>query len=146
MNDETGTGSTDEPRGRRDALGDLQARIEAALEEVRPKIRKAMDELDAKVDAAVEDIRPRAKSAMKDVQPKVDQFVAEMQPRLDTLLERLSAKIEDLRRDLDARATRSRDDEPASTGPSGQIGPAGDPAGRGPDETHPPGDGGPGVP
>lgn len=146
MNDETGTGTTDEPRGRRDALNELQAKIEAALEDVRPKIRKAMEELDARIDAAVEEIRPRAKSAMKDVQPKVDQFVADMQPRVDSLLERISGKIEELRKDLDARASRSREeDETASAEPAGQIGPAGSPAGRGPDETHPPGDGGPGL-
>jgi ABC-type transporter Mla subunit MlaD len=106
-----------EPRTRRDALADLQARVEAAIDEVRPKIRRALEELDAKVDAAVADIRPKAKSAMRDVQPKVDQFVADVQPRLDSLLQRLQAKIDELRRDLDARASRSpREDTEAAAG------------------------------
>lgn len=108
-----------EPRGRRDALEDLRARVEAAIDEVRPKIRRALEELDTKVDAAVADLRPRAQSAMKEVQPKVDQFVADMQPRLDTLLQKLSARIEELRRDLDARATRSTQQE--RTGPAGEL-------------------------
>jgi hypothetical protein len=111
-NEETGE------RRRKDALGELQARIEAAVDEVRPKIKRAFEELDAKVDAAVADLKPRAQSAMRDVQPKVDQFVAEVQPRLDTLLERIQAKIDDLRRDLDARAARSRDEE---SRPAAQI-------------------------
>jgi hypothetical protein len=109
-------------RPRRDPLGDLQARIEAAVDEVRPKIKRALEELDAKVDAAVADIRPRAQSAMRDVQPKVDQFVADLQPRLDTLIERIQTKLEDLRRDLDARAARTRQD--TATTPPAQIGAA----------------------
>lgn len=91
----------------RDPVKDLQARIEAAIDEVRPKIRKAMDELDARMDEAIADIRPRAESAMEEVRPKVDQFVADVQPRLDSLLERLQVKINELRKDLDDRATRS---------------------------------------
>ena len=98
---------TESGEGRRDPFRDLQARVEAAIDEVRPKIKRAFEELDAKVDAAVADLKPRAQTAMKDVQPKVDQFVADVQPGLDSLLERLAAKIEDLRRDLDTRATRS---------------------------------------
>jgi len=105
---------------RRDPLAELQARVEAALDEVRPKIKRALEELDQKVDAAVAEIKPRAKNAMKEVQPKVDQFVADVQPRLDSLLQRLSARIDELRRDLDERAARTggRDD----TTPAGQLG------------------------
>lgn len=120
MNDETGSGG--EGRSRRDAISDLQARVEAALEEVRPKIKRALEELDAKVDAAVDELKPRAQSAREKVQPKIDQYVADIQPRLDSLLERLQAKINELRRDLDARAERQRGpDEPV--GPAGQITP-----------------------
>jgi hypothetical protein len=104
-----------ETRSRRDALSDLQARVEAAIDEVRPKIKRALEELDAKVDAAVADIKPKAQSAMRDVQPKVDQFVADMQPRLDSLLQRLQSRIEELRRDLDARASRRPGQEAAGS-------------------------------
>jgi ElaB/YqjD/DUF883 family membrane-anchored ribosome-binding protein len=93
---------------RRDPVKDLQARLEAAIDEVRPKIRKALDELDARVDEAVADIRPRAQNAMNEVRPKVDQFVADVQPRLDSLLDRLQQRIEELRRDLDTRASRTQ--------------------------------------
>jgi hypothetical protein len=110
-----------EPRSRRDALSDLQARVEAAIDDVRPKIRRALDELDAKVDAAVADLKPRAKSAMREVQPKVDKLMADVQPRLDAILERLQAKIDDLRRDLDARASRRTREEAGTT--AGEIGP-----------------------
>lgn len=109
----------DREGGRWDSLRDLQTRVEAAIEEVRPKLRKALEELDAKVDAAVADMKPRAESARRAVQPKVDQLVTDMQPRLDSLLERLAAKIEGLRRDLDARASRGREEERE---PAGQIG------------------------
>lgn len=91
---------------RRDPLRDLQSRLEAAIEEARPRIRRVLDELDQKMDAAVAEIKPRAQSAMRDVQPKVDQFVADVQPRLDTLLERLAAKIDELRKDLSTRAAK----------------------------------------
>lgn len=112
--DET-SGPTGGGEGRRDPVKDLQARLEAAMDEVRPKIRKALDELDARVDEAMADIRPRAQSAMDEVRPKVDQFVADVQPRLDSLLDRLQNRIEELRRDLDSRASR--------TGrPAGEIG------------------------
>ncbi|MGH7554224.1 MAG: hypothetical protein ACREMQ_14550, partial [Longimicrobiales bacterium] len=43
------------------------------------------------------------------------------QPRLDAMLERLQAKIDDLRRDLDARASRRSRDEAGTT--AGEIGP-----------------------
>jgi ElaB/YqjD/DUF883 family membrane-anchored ribosome-binding protein len=99
---------------RRDPVKDLQARLEAAIDEVRPKIRKALDELDARMDEAVADIRPRAQNAINEVRPKVDQFVADVQPRLDSLLDRLQQRIEDLRRDLDTRAAR--------TGRPGELG------------------------
>ncbi|HEX2168575.1 MAG TPA: hypothetical protein VHG09_15170, partial [Longimicrobiales bacterium] len=91
----------------RDPVKDLQTRLEAAIDEVRPKIRKALDELDARVDEAVADLRPRAQNAMNEVRPKVDQFVADVQPRLDSLLDRLQQRIEELRRDLDSRASRT---------------------------------------
>lgn len=102
--------------GRWDSLRELQTRVEAAIEEVRPKLRKALEELDAKVDAAVADMKPRAESARKAVQPKVDQLVTDMQPRLDSLLEKLATKIEGLRRDLDARASRGRDEDVVASG------------------------------
>ena len=78
---------------RRDALRDLQSRVESAIEDVRPKIRKAMEELEARVDEALADMKPRAQSAMREVQPKVDQFVADVQPRLDGLLEKLQQAV-----------------------------------------------------
>jgi ElaB/YqjD/DUF883 family membrane-anchored ribosome-binding protein len=104
--DET-SGTTGGGDDRRDPVKDLQTRLEAAMDEVRPKIRKALDELDARVDEAMADIRPRAQNAMNEVRPKVDQFVADVQPRLDSLLDRLQVRIEELRRDLDSRATRT---------------------------------------
>lgn len=126
-----------EPRSRRDAIADLQARVEAAIEEVRPKIRRALEELDAKVDAAVADIRPRAQSAMREVQPKVDQFVSDVQPRLDSLLQRLQTKIDELRRDLDARATRPGREEAVT--PAGELASASTPPAEptAPGETEP---------
>jgi ElaB/YqjD/DUF883 family membrane-anchored ribosome-binding protein len=116
-----GTGPGEE--GRRDPVKELQARIEAAIDEVRPKIRRALEELDARVDEAVADIKPRARNALDEVRPKVDQFVADVQPRLDSLLQRLQRKIEELRRDLDERAARSKAGE--SDAPVAQLPPAG---------------------
>jgi ElaB/YqjD/DUF883 family membrane-anchored ribosome-binding protein len=110
---------------RRDSLKELQARVEAAIEEARPKVRRALDELDSRVDAAMADIRPKAQSAMDDVKPKVDQFVADVQPRLDSLLSRLQTKIEDLRRDLDERATRTA--QKADARPAGELPPPASP-------------------
>lgn len=141
MDNETGgtgrTGAGGDPGGssRGDPLRDLQARVEAALDEVRPKIRKALEELDTKVDAAVEDLRPRAQNAMREVQPKVDQFVADIQPRLDSLLDRLQTKLNELRRDLDARATRAGGGT-SRADVAGELGTGGDqpgPAEAGPD-------------
>jgi ElaB/YqjD/DUF883 family membrane-anchored ribosome-binding protein len=126
-----GTGGGD----RRDALKELQAKVEAAIEDARPKVRKALDELDTRVDAAMAEIRPRAQSAMDDVKPKVDQFVADVQPRLDTLLSRLQSKIEDLRKDLDERAARTA--QKTQVTPAGELPPAAEP--QRPDE-------GPGAP
>lgn len=125
-----------EPAGGRqnqDPVKDLQTRIEAAIDEVRPKIRKAMDELDARMDEAIADIRPRAESAMQEVRPKVDQFVADVQPRLDSLLERLQVKINELRKDLDDRAARSSKPvtpagEITAQGSTGEGAGAGDPS------------------
>lgn len=111
-----------EPRSRRDALADLQARVEAAIDEVRPKIRRALDELETKVDAAVAEVKPRARSAMREVQPKVDQFVADVQPRIDAVLSKVQSRIDELRRELDERATRTTTrNEPSR--PAGEIGP-----------------------
>lgn len=93
--------------GQRDPVKDLQARLEAAINDARPKIRRVLEELDSRVDEAMADIRPRAQNAMDEVKPRVDQFVSDVQPRLDSLLRRLQSRIEDLRRDLDERAART---------------------------------------
>jgi hypothetical protein len=120
-NETGGTTGAGGEEGRRDPVRELQARVEAAFDEVRPKIRKALEELDARVDEAMADIRPRARNAMDEVRPRVDQFVADVQPRLDSLLTRLQGRIEELRRDLDERATRTRGGgEPSK--PAGEIG------------------------
>jgi ElaB/YqjD/DUF883 family membrane-anchored ribosome-binding protein len=113
-----GTGQ-DEGARRRDPVKELQARIEAAIDDVRPKIRRALEELDARVDEAVADIRPRARNAMDEVRPRLDQLVADVQPRLDSLLQRLQRKIEELRRDLDERAARSKGGETVI--PAGEL-------------------------
>jgi hypothetical protein len=96
----------DQPR--RDALADLEARVDAAIEEARPKVKRALEELDATVDAAMAEIRPRVEGAMEDVRPRVDRFLADMQPRLDSVLKRVESRIGDLRRDLEERAARER--------------------------------------
>lgn len=104
--------------GERDALAELRARLEAALDEVRPKIRRAFEELDDKFDAAVADIRPRARNAVREVGPKVNEFVADLQPRLDSVLQRLQVRIDEMRQELEERAARTRE-----TGrPVGEIG------------------------
>lgn len=95
-----------DPSSRRDILADLEARIDAAIEEARPKLRKAFEELDARVDSAVREFRPRVDDAMEDVKPRVDRFVADVQPRLDGLLRRVETRIAELRRDLEDRAAR----------------------------------------
>jgi ElaB/YqjD/DUF883 family membrane-anchored ribosome-binding protein len=118
--------SADPGTSRRDPVKELQARIEAAIDDVRPKIRRALEELDARVDEAMADIKPRARSAMDEVRPRVDQFVADVQPRLDSLLQRLQRKIEELRRDLDERAARSKASDRQA--PVGQLPPAASPA------------------
>ncbi len=96
-----------EKRPRRDVLADLEARIDAAIEEARPKFRKAFEELDARVDSAVKELRPRVDDAMEDVKPRVDRFLADVQPRLDGLLQKVQAKIAELRKELEQRAARS---------------------------------------
>lgn len=98
---------TQGPKPRRDPLGDLEARIDAAIEEVRPKFRKAFDELEARVDSAVKDLKPRVDEAMDDVRPRVDSFLADAQPRLDGLLQKIQSKIAELRKELEDRAARS---------------------------------------
>jgi chromosome segregation ATPase len=125
-------GSNEEQRSRRDVLADLEARIDAAIEEVRPKVRRAMEELDARVDAAVSELRPRVESAMEDVKPRVDRFIADLQPRLDSALERIQAKIAELRQDLEERAEHRGPSEPA-----GALPPVGD--ATAPDPTAEPG-------
>lgn len=110
---------TEERGGVRDTLRELQARLDAAFDELSPKVRKAFEDLDNRVDAAVADLKPRAQSAMKEVQPRVDAFVADVQPRLDSVLQRLQARIEEFRRELDERAARSS--QPRT--PAGEIGP-----------------------
>jgi F0F1-type ATP synthase membrane subunit b/b' len=106
---------------RRDALKELQARVEAAIEEARPKVKRALDELDTRVDAAMAEIRPRAQNAMEEVKPRVDQFVADVQPRLDSILSRLQGRIEELRKDLDERATRTS--KGTESTPAGELPP-----------------------
>lgn len=113
-----------EPRSRRDALNELQSRVEAAIDDARPKFRRLLEELDSKVDAAVADLKPRAQSAMREVQPKVDQFVSDMQPRLDALLERLQSRIDEFRRDLDARASRTPRDQAGAASAELAAGPS----------------------
>lgn len=103
-----------EKESRRDPLKDLEARIDAAVEEVRPKMKKVMEELDARVDSAVEELRPRFDSAMEDVRPRVDRFISEIQPRLDSALERIQAKITELRRDLEDRASKDEKKVPVA--------------------------------
>ena len=115
---------------KRDPLGDLEARIDRAIEEVRPKVKRALEELDSRVDAAVKELRPRVESAMDDVKPKVDRFVADIQPRLDAALERIQARIAELRRDLEERADRETQPPtalPPTGGPEGGE-PGGPPA------------------
>lgn len=120
-------------RQKRDPLKDLEARIESAIEEVRPKVKRALEELDTRVDAAVKELRPRVDSAMEDVKPKVDRFVADIQPRLDAALERIQARIAEFRRDLEERAARGEGEGGAPTA----LPPTGDPH-AGPEEGEPP--------
>jgi hypothetical protein len=61
---------------RRDPIEDLQARIDAALDEARPKIRKAFEELETRIDASLMDIQPKIENARREVQPRLDQFIA----------------------------------------------------------------------
>src|SRR5688572_1515375 len=102
---QTGETMTDPNQGgsRRDPIEDLQARIDAALDEARPKIRKAFEELETRIDASLMDIQPKIDNARREVQPRIDQFMADLQPRLDTLLRKVQEKLESLRADLDAR-------------------------------------------
>lgn len=108
---------------RRDPLADLEARVDAAIDEVRPKMKRALEELDARVDAAMAEIRPRVEGAMEDVRPRVDKFLTDVQPRLDSVLRRVETRIAELRRDLENRAARPDNVEPVGTLP-----PTSDPA------------------
>jgi tetrahydromethanopterin S-methyltransferase subunit G len=107
----------------RDALADLERRVDAAIEEVRPKVKRALEELDARVDAAMTEIRPRLDEAMEEVRPRVDRFLTDVQPRLDSILHRLEARIAELRKDLEARAAREEPGEPAGTLPPAEPSP-----------------------
>ena len=125
---------------RRDPLKDLEARIDAAVEEVRPKMKKVMEELDARVDSAVEELRPRFDSAMEDVRPRVDRFLADIQPRLDSALERIQAKIAELRKDLEDRTSKDEKEVPVALPRTGEeSGPSeSDPSATGSTEGHSP--------
>lgn len=94
-----------ERKAKRDPLAELESRIDAAIEDARPKLKKALEELDARVDAAMKEVRPRVDSAMEDVRPRVDQLLSDAQPRLDSVLARIQLKIGELRDSLEARRT-----------------------------------------
>lgn len=131
---------------KRDPLKELESRIERAIEEARPKVKRALEELDSRVDAAVNEIRPRVESAMEDVKPKVDRFVADIQPRLDAALQRIQSRIAELRRDLEERAARGDSTSPAGTLPGLGDSAAAPRSGAEPgSEDRPEGDGGPGI-
>ncbi len=98
-------------RTKKDALADLESRIEAAIEEARPRIKRAFDQLDARVDAAMAEIRPKVEGAVDDVKPKMARLLADAQPRLDAALERIQAKITELRKELEERAARQNRSE-----------------------------------
>lgn len=102
---------------RRDPMADLEARINAAIEEARPKLRRAIEELEARVDAAVTEVRPRVESAVDEVKPRVDRLIRDVQPRLDTVLRRIQEGIAEFRQDLEKRASRPADVTPKGTLP-----------------------------
>lgn len=103
--------------GVRDALDELRTRLDAAFDDLGPRVRKAFEDLDTRVDEAIAELRPRAQSALKEVKPRVDDFVADIQPRLDSLLQRLQIRIDEFRRELDERAARSSATRP----PAGEL-------------------------
>ncbi|HSH46578.1 MAG TPA: hypothetical protein VK966_12110 [Longimicrobiales bacterium] len=118
MEGENQQGQGQGQQDRRDPLRDLEARIDAAIDEVRPRVKRALEELDTKVDQAVSELRPRVDSAMEDVKPRIDQFISDMQPRLDSALRRVQDRIAELRRDLEDRANRpGSSDQPAGALP-----------------------------
>lgn len=100
-----------ESRSRKDALAELEAKIEAAIDEARPRLKRAFDQLDARVDAAMAEIRPRVETAVEDVKPRMGRLLADMQPRVDAVLERIQSKITELRKDLEERAARQNRSE-----------------------------------
>lgn len=102
---------------RRDPLAELEARIDAAIEEARPRVKRALEDLDARVDAAMTEIRPRVDDAMDEVKPRVDRFISDVQPRLDSVLRRVESKIGEMRKDLEERARREQGSGPAGTLP-----------------------------
>ena len=124
-----------EGQQKRDPLKDLEARIDRAIDEVRPKVKRALEELDARVDSAVKDLRPRMESAMEDVKPRVDRFVADIQPRLDAALERIQSRIAELRRDLEERARPEDSGAAASLPRTGESTPSAEGGSRPDQET-----------
>ena len=119
---------------KRDPLADLEARIDRAIDEVRPKVKRALEELDARVDSAVKELKPRMESAMEDVKPRVDRFVADIQPRLDAALERIQSRIAELRRDLEDRARPQEPGPTASLPRTGESTPSAGGGGARPDQ------------
>lgn len=97
---DSSSGST---HGRSNAFDELEAKIESALEDLRPKLKQMAEGMGDRVNAARES-----------AQPRLDQLVAGMQPRIDSLLQKMQAGLDDIRRDLEERATRARqtDGEP----------------------------------
>jgi len=116
-----GTGGADSSsgstHGKSNAFDELEAKIEAALDDLRPKLRQM-----------AEGVGDRVSAAKESAQPRLDQLVAGMQPRIDSLLQKMQAGLDDIRRDLEERATRARhaDDESSpGGGPTHEL-PAGD--------------------
>ena len=105
---DAGGGAGGGSRGR-DPLGDIAAKIDAALSDLRPKLKSAIQELDQKVDAAIGDVKTRAR-------PKVDELVTDLQPKLDSLINRIQGALEGLKRDLEGRADRAESRQGSAEG------------------------------
>lgn len=101
-------GTSGGTHGKSNAFDELEATIEAALEDLRPKIKQMAEGLGDRVNSAVET-----------AQPKLDQFVAGMQPRIDSLLQKMQLGLDDIRRDLEERASRAR--QSGSEGTAGDV-------------------------
>ena len=89
------------------------------------QVRRAFEELDATLDSALADVKPKVEERVRQAQPRVEEFVNEVQPRLDAILRKMEEKLGDLRRELDERAQRCG----ASASAGGGAG-AGDAGGR----------------